>query len=130
MAAIFTHISCIQGYNVYKDIWNPFVSETLNSKRKVRNPQDPYAVSVKKVGNTIGHVPHVISCIYMLFLRCGSVIEVTVTGPWQYFHDLPQGGLELQCKYRFTGEMTLTEKAHKLLHDEYDGISELKVSFN
>ena len=40
-----------------------------------------YVVSLRKDGTTIGHVPRIILCICMLFLRCGGVIEVTVTGP-------------------------------------------------
>ena len=54
-------------YN-YKDIWNPIrsiVSETLNCKREVKNPQDHYAVGLWEYGTTIGHVLRVISCICM-----------------------------------------------------------------
>ena len=80
MAVTFTLISCVRGYYVYKDIWDPVVGEMLNCEHKDRNPQDPYAVSVKKVGTTVGHVPRVISCICTLFLRCGGVIKATVTG--------------------------------------------------
>ena len=64
MTATFTLISCVQGYHVYKD---PVVGETLNCECEDRNPQDPYTVSVKKVGTTVGHVPRVISCICTLF---------------------------------------------------------------
>ena len=40
---------------------------------------------------------------------------------------LPQGGLELPCMYRFTGEEALTKKAYQLLRDEHDdGVSELE----
>ena len=53
MAATFTVISCVQGYYVYKDIRDPGVGETLNCKSEVRNPKDPYAVSVS---TTVGHV--------------------------------------------------------------------------
>ena len=38
-------------YN-YKDIWNPvrlIVGETLNCKRKVKNPQDLYAISLRNM---------------------------------------------------------------------------------
>ena len=127
MATSFTFTSCVRGYHVYKDIWNPTVGETLNCEREARNAQDPYAVCLNKDDNTVGHVPRVISCICTLFLRCGGFIEATVTGPRQYSQDLPQGGLELPCTYRFTGKEALTKKAHQLLRDEHDdGVSELE----
>ena len=66
---MFTLISCVRGYHVYKDIWDPVVGETLNCEREDRNPQDPYDVDVKK----IGHVP-VISCICTLFKRIAAAI--------------------------------------------------------
>ena len=56
-------------YN-YKDIWNPVrLIETLNCERhnEVKNPQDLYAVSLRKYGTTVGHILHVISCTCMLF---------------------------------------------------------------
>ena len=37
-------------------------------------------------------------------LRRGGTINATVTSPRQYSRDLPQGGLELPCTYRFTGK--------------------------
>ena len=67
-------------YTVYKDIWNPTVSETLNCKPEARNPQDPYVVGLRKDDTTVGHVPHLISCICTLFLRSGDFIEAAVTG--------------------------------------------------
>ena len=84
MTATFTLISCVRGYHVYKDIWDPVVGETLNCECEDRNYKDPYAVGVKKVGTTVGHVPRVTSCICTLFLRCGGVIKATVTGAIQY----------------------------------------------
>jgi hypothetical protein len=57
--ADFRYDSCIRGFHVYKDVWNPVVGETLNAERekKLDNPADKYAVSVMKDGNIVGHVP-------------------------------------------------------------------------
>jgi len=48
MAAIFTLVSCIHGYHVYKDIWDPSLGkslgESVHCEREDRNPQDSYAV--------------------------------------------------------------------------------------
>ena len=71
----------------YKDIWNPVpsvvcgaVSETLNCECEIKNPQDLYAVGLRKYGTTVGHVLRVISCFSMLFLiRHGGIIEPTLT---------------------------------------------------
>ena len=38
-------------------------------------------IGVRKDGTIVGHVPRIILCICMLFLRHSGVIEVTVTGP-------------------------------------------------
>ena len=72
MTTMFTLISCIQWYHVYKDIWDPVVGKTLNCECEDRNPQDPYAVNVKKVGTTVGHVPRVIWCICTLFWQIAA----------------------------------------------------------
>ena len=66
-ATILNSISCVRGYHQYKDIWDPVVGEMLNCERENRNPQGPYAVDVKEVGITVGHVLRVILCICTLF---------------------------------------------------------------
>jgi len=46
MAATFTLSSCIRGYHVYKDVWDPSLDESVRCEREDRNPQDPYAAQV------------------------------------------------------------------------------------
>ena len=72
MVATFTLDSCIRGYHVYKDIWDPVTGESLHCERKDRNPQDPYEVRLKLCDATVGHVQRIILCICMLFLRQGA----------------------------------------------------------
>jgi hypothetical protein len=55
--ADFRYDSCIRGFHVYKDVWNPVVGEIWNAEREKNNPADKYAVSVMKDGNIVGHVP-------------------------------------------------------------------------
>ena len=83
---------------------------------EARNPQDPYAVGLRKDDTTVGHVPRAISCVCTLFLRRGGFIKATVTGPRRYSQDLPQGGLELPCTYRFTGEREKRKNVGYLVH--------------
>ena len=122
----FTFSSCVRGYHVYKDVWNPSVGETVNCEREGRNPEYPYAVALRKDGIIVGHVPRTISCVCTLFLRRGGAIQCTVTGPRKYSDDLLHGGLELPCTYRFTGPDNVTKKAHQLLLDDQDGVSDLQ----
>ena len=91
--------------------------------------EDPYAVALRKDSVTVGHVPRTISCICTLFLRRGGIIVSTITGPRKHSDDLPQGGLELPCTYRFIGSDNVTKKAHQLLLNEQDGVSELQGMF-
>ena len=125
----FTLTSCVRGYHVYKDIWNPPVGETVDCEREDRNPEDPYAVALRKDSVTVGHVPRTISCICTLFLRRGGIIVSTITGPRKHSDDLLQGGLKLPCTYRFIGSDNVTKKAHQLLLNEQDGVSELQGMF-
>ena len=72
LAATFTLIKCVRG-SLYGDIWNlaqlVHVGETLNFECEVKNPQNLYAVSLRKYDTTVGHVLRVISCICMLFFN-------------------------------------------------------------
>ena len=62
--------------------------------------EDPYArVVLQKDSIIIGDMPHTISCVCALFLRCGGAVQSTVTGPRKYLDDLLQGRVELFCMY-------------------------------
>ena len=64
LAATFTFIRCVRG-SLYGDTWNLVqlvrVGETLNCEHEVKNPQNLYAVSLRKYDTTVGHVLHDIS---------------------------------------------------------------------
>jgi len=62
------------GYYVYKDIWDPPVSEIVFCECEDRNPRDPYVVALWKDSITVGHIPCAISCINMLFLKRGDIL--------------------------------------------------------
>jgi len=67
---VFTLSSCIRGYHVYKDIWDPPVSKVVVCKHENRNPRDPqrdpYGV-VMKDSVTVSHIPCAMSCICHCF---------------------------------------------------------------
>ena len=63
---------------------------------------DPYAVAAMNHGVVVGRVS-TISALYSIFLQRGEVICCEITGTRQYSSHLPQGGLELPCKLKFSG---------------------------
>ena len=79
--------------------------ETLDCECEDANHHDPYVVALKKSADIVCQAPRSISCIYTLFLRHGGNIKSAVTGHQRLLDDLPQGGLELPCEYKFIGQM-------------------------
>ena len=50
-----------------------------------------------------------------MFLQRGVIISCTVTGEKRYSRDLPQGGLEITCQLKFTGNDKDVSKNQKLV---------------
>lgn len=115
MAQEYEIESCVRGYHVYKDIWIAQVGELLVCERDQYNVQDRYAVSVKKDGNVIGHLPRKISRVCSVFLRRGGNIQCIIVAQRRYSSDLPQGGLEVPCSLLFRGEDKEIKKLKRLL---------------
>ena len=88
----FQLTSCVRGYHVYKDVWNPSIGEEFHCKREEGNSEDPYAVAVYN-GGVVGHVPRLISAACSLFLRRLGTITCRIIGSQRYSADLSQGGL-------------------------------------
>ena len=93
-SATFSLDSCVRGYHVYKDIWNPAVGDELPCLRESDNAADRYAVAMKKDDAIVGQVPRKISRVCSLFLARGGSIQCVVTGNRRPSVDLPQGGLQ------------------------------------
>ena len=53
----------IRGYHVYATVWDAQIGEDLYCPRETGNIRDPYAVAVKKVDLTVGHIPMKISAL-------------------------------------------------------------------
>ena len=129
--------SCIRGFHVYADEWQPVEGEKLVCKPQTNNSKDYYAVAVCKpitasaLGQAaasseaeyetrvVGHVPRLISRVCWLFLQKeGSLVHCIVTnGGRRYSADLPQGGLEIPCTLTFTGKEEELLKVHSLLNN-------------
>ena len=103
-------------HHVYKDIWSPYVNEELTNVVEENNTHDPNVVAVKKGTQIVGHLPRIISATCSLFLHRNGVISATITDGRRCSIDLPQGGLEVPCVLKLTGESaTYVEKVKKLL---------------
>lgn len=51
----------------------------------------------------VGHVPQYMSTACSLFMRRGGSVYCTITERRRYSRDLPQGGMEVLCLFRFVG---------------------------
>lgn len=118
MAERLSFDSCVRGYHVYKDIWQPTIGDSLTTEPEFRNIHDPYAVAVVNStasGDTVvGHLPRNISTLCHLFLRRGGNIIVQITDRRRRSIDLPQGGLEVPCSLTFIGDTKDLLKIKKL----------------
>lgn len=107
--------SCVQGYHVYRAIWDAVIGEDLVCERETTNEHDRYAVAVVKDGVIIGHLPRTISRPCSLFLRRENSIMCRVIGHRRYSAYLPQGGLEIPCVLRFAGKLKEITKIKKFV---------------
>ena len=105
----------MHGNHIYKNVWDAVIGEELHCERELANERNRYAVTVRKDGTIIGHLPRAISRACSLFLRRGNSITCRVTGHRRHSADLPQGGLEVPCILRFEGEVKDIAKLKKFV---------------
>ena len=67
------------------------------------NSEDQYALAIRKDEDIIGDIPRKISFLCSLFIRRGGIIHSLITGDRRYSHHLPQGGIEVPCRFVFSG---------------------------
>ena len=106
MAITFSIETVVQGYHIYKEIWNAAMDGTeLPCEREIGNTHNSFATAIKNVtptGNvTVGHTPRVISSVCSVFIHRGGTIVCVVNEARQYSSDLLQGGLEVPCILTF-----------------------------
>ena len=111
---IFILERAVRGYHVYKGGWDPHVGEELTTKTEDGNPHDRHAVSVMKEGKVVGHLPREVSKVAWYFQKRGGTINMEVIGRRRR-SSLEQGGLEIPCLMKFTGNKKLVENLRKLL---------------
>ena len=95
--------SVLRGHQIYKSIWNPIIGEDLDACRELESVHDRRAVSIKKSGAIVGHVPREISRVLGRFIsHCGNV---SCRGRRKLGH-----GLEVPCTYILAGKKKLLAK--------------------
>ena len=74
MATSFECDLVIRGYHIYKEIWEASYGEMFHCMRETGNSFDPFAVTVVRDGEIIGHVPKLISAASSQFQRRAQVL--------------------------------------------------------
>ena len=82
---------CVCGYHIYQHIWEATIGEDMGYHLKPNNCIDWYAVAVVQSNTVVEHLPRKLLCIFLLFIRRGSMIQCCEAGRIQYTHDLAQG---------------------------------------
>jgi len=87
------------------------------------NDAGRYAVAVLKDDTIVGHIPRKISQICLQSLARGGAEVCTPTGGRRYSSDLPQEGLEIPCKLKFTGKSKEVQKVKTLFAHKTNRVS-------
>ena len=103
--------SCIRGFHIYKDVWEPIVGEELECKIEDNNEHDRHAVAVMKEDRVVGHIPREHSKVCKFFIKRGGCINVVVCGK----RENRGQGLQIPSKYTFDGSSFDIAKLKKLL---------------
>lgn len=107
--------SYVRGFHAYQDVWNPHVGEVLPLEREPENPEDKFAVAIRRRGCVVGHIPFNLAPVVSAFLRRDvnkGLFEVTGA---KVNHGAGYG-LEILCTYGpFLGTKSLVDKLGKLV---------------
>ena len=100
-------VSYVEGYPVYKTLWNHLTGKFLPSAREPENPMDKYTVCVKKENKIVGYLPlgksgkFVKTIFYFPKTDELSSCKIVVTEKPVNLGDAE--GMQVSCKLIFTG---------------------------
>ena len=94
--------------------WTSTLGEELQCLRENSNNKDPYTVAVMQRHNVVGHILRRMLAVCLLSLRRGGSIYRVVTASRHYSANLPLGGLEVPCTWRFRGKGKDVKNVRKL----------------
>ena len=128
MSAFYTRESDIRGHHVSKAHFTPVIRRVLPCANERGNIHDIYAVAIKDDNTIVSHVPRAISSVCHMFLnKSGTSIHSEIVGNHIYCRDLPQGGLEIPCKYIFEGPPVYVDKVKRFVTAAPDTATSSKV---
>ena len=112
-------LSRIRGFHVFKGLWTPYNGESLQLQPQPENPKDRNAVSVVKDSRVVGHMPMLVNTKEGLGLKRHFLAKPGTSGIVNVCGKaVNRGGglgMEISCKYVFTGPHKLTERLEKCL---------------
>ena len=85
---------CVQGYHVYKDVWEAAVGEVLIREQEPDSASDRYAVEVKRRNYCWTFASRTNECVHCSFDGAVLYITCTLTGHRKY-SDLLRGALQI-----------------------------------
>ena len=97
MEKLMEFSTAVRGFHYYKTHWIPTENECLDCSHEKENPYDYFAITCKKDGMIVGHLPMEISHPTKCLLDRGARITATLTSTSYYASPLVQGGLEIPC---------------------------------
>ena len=68
--------SAVRGFHVYRAAWTPVLGAELTAEREPGNSEGPFAVRLRRGGETVRHVPREISKI--CWLVCDRAISTVI----------------------------------------------------
>ena len=91
----FEFTATVRRFHVYRDIWLPYINETLKCLHELGNAYDVFAIKCIKGNMIVGHIPREISRPTKHLLDQGAIVTATITSEHYRKSLLFQGGLEL-----------------------------------
>ena len=75
----FEFTAAVRGFHVYRDIWLPYINETLKCFHELGNAYDVFTVKCMKGNMIVGHLPREISRPTKCLLDRGAIVTATIT---------------------------------------------------
>ena len=114
----FEFTAAVRGFHVYRSIWSPQLTESLNYYHEEGNSFDIFAIKACRLRDNeiVGHLPREIARRTKYLLDRGAVVTSTLISDHYRRSPLFQGGLEIPCVIKIT--IAGTVKGHMLI-DRY-----------
>ena len=92
----FEFVAAVRGFHVYRDIWLPYINETVKCLHEFGNTYYVFAIKCIKGNMIVGHLPREMSRPIKYLLDRGAIVTATITSEHYRKSLLFQGGLEIR----------------------------------